>query len=397
MLGLEKAWTVTEVRLDMERLQVDVHVEHNPSELLSCPECGKACGVYDHREMRTWRHLDTMQFKTELHCEVPRIKCAEHGVKTARAPWAEKNSPFTLLFESFAVTVLQSCKSVEAARRLLKVNWHQLDGIRKRAVERGLRRRNEIAVPEVGVDEKSFRKGHRYVSILTDIGNKRVLDVVEGRDEAATKRLFGCLSQTQREGVEAIAMDMWKAFINAGEAMLPNAQIVHDRFHISKYLNEAIDKVRRQEHKELMQKKDERLKGAKYVFLRGFENMSEAQQLKFTELMAAGLKVGKAYGYKETFDEFWTFTDEAAARKHFKDWYNWSIRSKMQPVKKVARMIKANFERIITFIQHRITNATAEGLNSSIQIIKANARGFKSFENYRIAILFQCGGLDLQP
>ena len=397
LLGLSGAWNVSAVTLDLAAKKVEVEIGYDLSKSMECPECQKSCSHYDHRELREWRHLDTMQFETVLHCEVPRCNCPEHGVKTLRVPWAGKSSRFTLLFESFAIDVLQACSSVKAAAELMGLNWHQVNQIKRRAVARGLERRESAPIKHLGIDEKSFRKGHNYVSLLTDLEGSRVLDVAQGRDGVACDKLFATLTEEQLKDVEAIAMDMWRAFIKAAGEHLPNADIVHDRFHISQHLNKAIDKVRRQEHKALSKQQDETLKNSKYLWLTGFENLSEEMQVRFNQLQSLGLKVGRAYAIKETFEHFWDYHYAGCARKFFKKWYGWARRSKLEPVKRVAKMIKGHFENIITYLKHRITNAITEGFNGVIQSIKANARGFRSFENYRVAILFQCGKLNLKP
>lgn len=397
LLGLSGPWKVSAVMLELAAKRVVIEIGYDLSQAMECPECGKSCRHYDHREMREWRHLDTMQFETLLRCEVPRCRCPEHGVKTLRVPWAEKGSGFTLLFEAFAIEVLHACSSVKSAAELMGLNWHQVNELKRRAVARGLDRREASQVKRMGIDEKSFRKGHRYVSLLTDLDRSRVLDVVEGRDRAACEKLFEGLTEEQREGVEAIAMDMWRAYINAAVEHLPQADIVHDRFHVSQHLNQAIDKVRKQEHRALLKEKDESLKNSKYLWLTGFENLSDEMQVRFKELQSLGLKVGRAHSIKETFDNFWDYRYPGCARRFFKEWYGWARRSKLEPVKRVAKMIRDHFENIITYLKHRISNAATEGFNGVIQSIKANARGFRNFENYRVAILFQCGKLDLKP
>lgn len=397
LLGLSGAWKVSAVTLDLAAKRVEVEIGYDLSQPMECPECGKECAHYDHREMREWRHLDTMQFETVLRCEVPRCNCPEHGVKTLRTPWAGKGSRFTLLFESFAIDVLQACSSVNAAAELMGLNWHQVNEIKRRAVARGLERRESAPVKNLGIDEKSFRKGHNYISLMTDLDRSRVLEVAEGRDEIACDKLFEGLTEEQLKEVEAIAMDMWRAYIKGAGKYLPDADIVHDRFHISQHLNQAIDKVRKQEHKALSEENDDTLKKSKYLWLTGFENLTEEMQIRFNELQALGLKVGRAHAIKETFDHFWDYRYPGCARKFFKQWYGWARRSKLEPVKRVAKMIHDHFENIITYLKHRITNATTEGFNGVIQTIKANARGFRNFENYRVAILFQCGKLDLKP
>lgn len=397
LLGLPCEWKVVGVSLDIAAKRVVVEIGYDLSQQMKCPECGKGCAHYDHREVREWRHLDTMQFETVLRCEVPRCKCPEHGVKTVEVPWATKGSGFTLLFESFAIDVLQATTSVKAAADLMRLNWHQVNGIKHRAVARGLERRERAPIKRMGIDEKSFRKGHNYISLLTDLDRSCVLEVAEGRDQSACNRLFESFDKQELGQVEAIAMDMWQSFINAAGKHLPNAEIVHDKFHISQHLNKAIDKVRKQEHRELLERGDETLKKSKYLWLTGFENLSDEMQKHFEDLRSLGLKVGRAYAIKETFDQFWSYTYPACARKFFNEWYGWARRSQLEPVKQVAKMIKDHFESIITYLKHRISNAATEGFNAVIQSIKSNARGFRSFENYRTAILFQCGKLDLKP
>jgi len=211
---------------------------------VTCPECDAACGLADHGPERTWRHLDTMQFETVLRARTPRTKCQTCGVKTATVPWAGKHSRFTLLFEAFTIEVLQACGNVKNAATLLNLNWKSVHRIMERAVERGLACRELDSLQYAGIDEKSFRRGHSYVSILTDLTGHRVLEVVEGRTEEATDKLWENLTDKQKEQIEAVAVDRWPAFANSIETNVPQAEIVHDRFHISKHLNEAVDKVR---------------------------------------------------------------------------------------------------------------------------------------------------------
>ena len=190
---------------------------------------------------------------------------------------------------------------------------------------------------------------------------------------------------------------MWDSFITSTQNHVPQADIVHDKFHISKYLGEAVDKVRKTEHKTLMQNGDETLKGAKYLYLKNPESMRDEVEEKFKELCKETLQVGRAWSIKELFKDFWTYTYEASAVKFFNRWYWWATHSQLAPIIKVAKMLKRHFDNIITYLQHRITNGKTEGFNSKIQSIKSNARGFRNFANYRISILFYCGRLALYP
>jgi transposase len=397
LMGIHSPWLIEDVKLDMTDQHIDIYVDYTAKEG-PCPECGCNAPRYDDREERVWRHLDTMQFTTYLHCRVPRVRCPEHGVKTLMTPWSSKNSRFTLLFEAFAIKLLLAARSVEEARKLLGLNWHQLNDIKARAVERGLSRREDEPVHNIGIDEKQFRSGHRFISSLVDLDQGRVLDVVEDRTEEAAKSLLNNgLSTEQRAQVEAVALDMWPAYANAVNAILPSAAIVHDRFHISQHLNQAVDLVRRQEHRELSKQDDHRLSGTKNMWLFNEENQPERFKDIFAELKHSNLKVARAWALKEQFRPFWVCPNEEQAKAHFDNWYSWAIRSQLSPIKAKAQMLKRHLKNMLTYFQHRISNAVAEGLNSKIQTIKANARGFRSFKSFRYSILFFCGRLDMSP
>jgi transposase len=397
LLGVESPWLISDVDLKLDTQQVDIVIEY-ADDTGPCPECGAICPKHDNRKTRTWRHLDTMQFVTQLHCQLPRVRCKEHGAKTVSVPWASKNSRFTLMFEAFAIRVLIAARSVEEARKLLGLNWHQVEAIKSRAVERGLKRREEVKIPFIGIDEKQFRSGHRYISSLVDLQGGRVLDVVEERTEAACKTLISkALTATQQTQVTAVALDMWKAYANAVNEKLPQADIVHDRFHISQHLNEAVDKVRRQENKALVEQGDNRLTGTKYHWLVNAENLHEDHEERFEALRHSELKVSRAWAIKESFRYFWDYSYRAWAESYFDNWYSWAIRSRLEPIKAKARMIKSHLPNILTYFKHGISNAVAEGLNSKIQTVKSNARGYRSFDGFRNSILFYCGGLEMAP
>jgi transposase len=363
-----------------------------------CPECGAMSPVYDHQHERTWRHMDTMQYECYLHSCTPRVKCDLHGVLNMRIPWAEKYSRFSLLLERHAIKVIKASRNIEEARKLLKMNWRQVQGIMSRAVERGMKNRKDDEIPWLGVDEKSFRKGQDYVSLAYDIDQRCVIDVVEGRDEKAARKLLNkALTPNQQEMVCGVAMDMSSTFISVVEDLLPNADIVHDRFHISQHLNDAVDQTRRQENKIMAAENDKRLTGTKYIWLKGMEHMSDENMARLEALKNMELKTAKAWALKEMFKHFWDRRNEDYARHYFDFWFKQVIESGLKQMKKVAAMLKKNLHNILSYFSSYITNALAEGMNSKIQAMKANARGFRSFENYRISILFFCGKLSMFP
>lgn len=396
LLGLDKAWRVSDVHLatDLKRVEIALQPTGTP---LVCPDCGKPAPGYDKGEQRSWRHLDTMQFETRITASVPRCKCPDCGVKTVAVPWAGKHSRFTLMFEAFAIEVMLACGNVKAASGLLNIDWNSADNIMKRAVDRGLARRETDEVTRVGIDEKSFGKGQDYVSLMTDIDGGRVLEVVPGRDREAADKLWETLPESQREQVEAIAMDMWRAFESSAKANAPQADIVYDRFHVSKHLNEAVDKVRRKENKALQRLDDKTLTGTKQLWLFAPENMSRKLRKALKELRELGLGTGRAWAIKEALRKFWDYEYVGSARKYFGWWYGWAVRSRLKPIVEVAKMLKRHLEGLLNFTRHRVTNAMTEGFNSKVQHLKYSARGLRNFESYRRRILFFCGKLELMP
>jgi transposase len=396
LLDLNADWRVDRVELDVAGKRVAIGLEFVGARVV-CPECGADCPRYDDAEERTWRHLDTMQFETLLHAQPPRCRCATCGVKTARVPWADKHSRFTLLFEAFAIEVLTASASVQGAAELLGLSWDQAHRIMQRAVERGLARRRLTGLRHVGLDEKSFKKGQDYVTTLTDLDGARVLDVAAGRTEQAADEVWKSLTKPQRARLEAVAMDMWAAYETSARRQAPQAQIVHDKFHVAKHLNEAVDQVRRREHKTLKARGDDRLTGTRQLWLFSPENLSDEKSQRLAALRRESLQTSRAWGLKDYFRWFWTHADADAGEEFFRDWYAWAIRSRLAPMKGVARMLKQRLPHLLTWFRHRITNALSEGFNSRIQILKANARGFRNFDHYRTRILFFCGKLSLKP
>lgn len=400
LLQLTDGWEVKSVSLDMKGRRVSLKLEHRRGVRVTCPECGASCTIADHAPERTWRHLDTMQYETVLVAKLPRADCKSCGSpKTVEVPWAGKHSPYTWLFESLAVAVLQAASSLSDACELLRISWEAAHRLMERAVERGLARRDWNGIKHAGMDEKSFKRGQSYITTLNEVSVQggRVLEVVEGRTTEAAVALLESIPEEHRPGIEALAVDMWEAFLKASRQVLPHADIVHDKYHVSAHLNDAVDKVRKEEHKRLMADGDETLKGTKYDWLRTIKDGRSSEAVSFRALHQLDLKTSRAWHYKEDFRHFWSYVSVSAAERFYEDWRKAVMRSRLEPLKKVARMIDDHWPEILNYIKHHITNAVSEGLNSRIQAIKSAARGFRSFANYRIRILFHCGKLDMQP
>ena len=207
--------------------------------------------------------MDTMQFETVMRARVPRTDCPECRVKTCAVPWADLHGRCTLMLEAFAVSSVAVGIECGTSQQPAGPQLERVASDHGACGGGGLAKRELDEVEHVGMDEKSFGRGHDYVSVLTDIDGARVLEVSRGRDEAAANLLWSALSGEQKSNVKAVAMAMWPAFANSAGRHVPEAEIVHERFHISKHLNEAADKVRRQEHRAHRKEGDETLTGTK--------------------------------------------------------------------------------------------------------------------------------------
>lgn len=397
ILGIKIPWQVSDVDLDVSSGEVTVTVEPDQETKHCCPICGKASPGYDSR-IRRWRHLDTCQYKTILVAEVPRVKCEDHGVLTVSVPWAEPGSGFTSLFEALVIDWLKEA-SISAVSRLMNLSWNAIDGIMQRAVKRGLSRREEIAVTQIGVDETAFKRRHDYVTIVSDQQTGTVLHVGQDRKKETLKAWYSSLKEEQREAIESVSMDMWPAFINATLESLPGAEekIAFDKFHVAKYLGEAVDKVRRQEHKTLIAEGYEDLKGSKYDWLYNPENMTRQQKTRFKALRESTLKTARAWAIKELAMSLWHYVSKTWASKGWVQWLSWAVRSRLDPIKEVAKTIKAHLWGILNAVVLKVSNGPAEGLNSRIKMIKVRSRGFRNKERFANAIYFHLGGLDLYP
>lgn len=397
LLGLTSPWGVEKVELKLTEGEVHVWVTLPPKQHWVCPDCLERAPIHDHRE-RVWRHLDTFQYRTLLHARIPRLNCPTHGVRQLRVPWAEDSSHFTALFEAFAIDWMKQAPISAVAERL-QLSWDGAAGIQARAVRRGLARRRPEPPVYVGVDETSFQRRHEYVSVVTDLERTRVLYVADDRKQESLDGFWESLPAEHLSSIEAVAMDMWEPYIQSTHEHLPDAgsKIVFDKFHVAQHLNEAVDKVRRRENRELLAEGIDWLKGTKYAWLRNPGNFSRRGWQEFGPLRKSLLKTARAWALKEVAMRLWDLRYLGVVEKNFRTWYGWAIRSRLEPMKRVARMIKSHWENIKTYFKHHITNAGAEAMNAKIQAVKYMSRGFRNRERFRNAIYFHCGGLDLYP
>ena len=375
ILGITSPWHVEEVKLALDEGQVDVHVAHGKGERFDCPECGRSCAVYDHAPERTWRHLDTCQYKTLLHAKTPRVDCEEHGVRSVKLPWAEKKSQFTLMFERFAIDVLLAT-DVASAARILNISWDEAWTIQRRAVARGQARQAAAgyAPVKVGVDEKSPGRGAKFFTIVSDLDSKTVTWIGDGHSGAVLDEYWESLSDEDLDAIDVIAMDMSGAYYASALRSVPDAikKVVFDRFHVMQHATKAVDQVRRNENASLSRNGfgPSPLARTRHMWLYSEENLPERHHASFDELKKSELKTAKAWGMKELLRCLWDFESKPAAGRFLSKFIRSARAMRLQPLTKLAAMLSDKRVNILTYITHRVTSATCEGLNSAVQALK---------------------------
>jgi transposase len=392
LLNIEKPWSISSIEFKDNKIYM--HVEYQKREEALCPVCGELCNQYDHRTIRTWRHSDIMEYESYLTCSIPRIDCKKDGIKTINIPFAPENSHFTFSFLNLVLRDLESTEALMNIGKRHNISFKQLMLIQEKAVERGLLRRELEEVEKLGIDEKSFLRNHKYITTFFDISERKALEVVEGRTYESTKNGLISLGDSIKT-VRATCLDMWKPFKKAVNEIIPGSDIVYDRFHVMLYLNKAVDQTRRREHILLKLEDDTSLTHTKFLWLKKESNWTEYDKAKFEALEHREFQVSKAWKLKELFREFYLCDTKEKANSFFKNWFFLATHSRIKYICDVAWMLKKHIDGLLNFIDWRITNSIAESLNSIIQSIKANAKGFRNFKNYRTRILFVLGKLDV--
>ena len=398
ILGIESPWRVVDVELTTSSEEVRVYIQHQKGIGLCCPQCGNNCAGYDLRQ-REWRHLDTCQFKTILIADIPRTRCPEHGVHQISFPWAEPGSGFTALFERLVIDWLKEA-NIKAVAERMGLGWSAVDGIMQRAVKRGLaRRKNTEIVRHIGVDEVSFQKRHEYITVVCDHDRNRILYLADDRKTTSLDGFYKSLNDKQKVAIDSVSMDMWPAFIKATRTHIPDAdnKISFDHFHISKMFNEAIDKVRRSEHKALCSDGDNSMAGSRYNWLMRLGNVSRKRWPDFKALRAIAIKTARAWAIKEHASSLWNYVSRTWAEKGWKKLLGWMSRSRLPAMVKLAKTIRKHLWGIINAIVLDANNGKSESMNSTIQKVKARSHGFRNRERFRNAIYFHLGDLNLYP
>jgi transposase len=391
-LGIGEPVYIKEIAFDQANGELHIHMDFRKGAKFSCPECGQEGLFVRDTVEKTWRHLNFFQYKCFIHLRTPRVECPEHGVRLWVPPWGRTQSGFTLLFEAF---VLCLAKDMPVARIAALVGetdtriWRIVRGY----VGRAHAAKDFSGVTRVGVDETSSRKGHNYVTVFADMSSGEALFATPGRD-AGTVGLFSeeLLRHAGLPGqIDEVTMDMSPAFIKGISDFFPDAGVTFDKFHVIQALNKAQDEVRRMESK-----KNPLLRGTRYIWLKNPDKLTEEQSKSLKSLSRENLRTAKVYQMKLTFQDIYrNIFDPESARAALGKWLSWAVRSRLEPVKRFAGMVKSHMDGILRYFQSRLTSGKMEGLNSRIQEIKRRAKGFRNIDNFIAMIYLEAGGLDL--
>ncbi len=389
-LGMEIPWDVVSVKLEETGIEKELHISVDFNRGTKFPDStGELCEVHDTKE-KTWRHLNFFEHSCYIHCRVPRIKTSDNKVRLIEVPWARTGSGFTLLFEGYVMTLIESEMPVNKIGQLVNEDAHRLWTIFNYWIELARSADKPTKLKKLGMDETSSRKGHRYVTLAVDLDERRVVHVTEGKDKATVKAVKDHLESKGLDikQVKHASMDMSPSFISGVNEYFPEAEIHFDRFHVVKLLNEAMDEVRKLERKE-----HDALKGHKYTFLKNKENLSDKQKDDLSNLITLFPTLGKAYRLKELFNDLWDMETEEEATCFLVDWCKEVDVAGIHPFKKFANTVKAHWSGIVNFCETEINNGILEGINNKVQLAKRRARGYRCTKNFINMICFLCGKL----
>ena len=291
------------------------------------------------------------------------------------------------------ISTLQMSKNQSSTASYLKTTFEIVHHIMERSVKRGLASRTLDDVFTISLDEKSVYDGHNYITVLSDPYDQRILDIIEGRKKEEVEELIQTtLNTNQKKNIRSVTMDMWEPYITCVSEMLPQADIIHDNFHISKYLNKGVDEVRKNEIKQ-----NDLLKKTKYIFLKNSKNWTNSQEKKFNEINQINLKTSQAWKIKENFKQIYNCWNPKECIHFFEQWYTDVIESQLEQMINVADTLLRHLAGIVNAAVTTLSNGIAENINGKIQIVKSIGRGFKNIKGYRNALLFFNGKLDLLP
>jgi transposase len=380
---------------DGEVLVIEVRPRQNSRPI--CSGCHRPAPGYDRLQPRLFEFVPLWGIAVFFLYVMRRVDCKRCGVKVEAVPWAEGKQTLTRAYMHFLATWAKRMSWKEVAE-IFRTSWEKVYRSVEWIVEWGLAHRDLTGITAIGIDELLWRKGHQYISVVYQIDAhcRRLLWVGRDRTAATVNTFFDEFGEQRIENLRFICSDMWKQFIDVIRRRAPQALHVLDRFHIVSYLNRAIDLVRAQEVKELKRKGFEPiLKRTRWCLLKRPENRTELQNVRLAELLQYNLKIVRSFLLKEDFQFFWEYTSPHWAGCFLDNWCSRTMRSKIEPMKKVARMLRAHRELLLNWFRARkqISAGVVEGFNNKAKLTTRKAYGFRTFRTIQVALYHNLGAL----
>ena len=394
-LRLEDPWYIIGAEFNEEEPAIHIHVGVDKTAALCCPVCGAPTKRYGYEpKERVWRHADCLFYPCYVHCKRPRVLCDKCGTVQVNAPFECKNSRFTLLFEGYAMLLLQDVPRARASR-LLRCDEKSLAAILTYWVHDAVNRMDLSDTCSIAMDETSFRRGHKYVTVAIDEVRRRVFDVEPGRDKTAVKNVGKKLERNggNTKSVNSVTSDMSASYLSVVREVFPNAKQTIDKFHVKQVLLKALDTVRKDEQKESGRKKELFL--CRKLFMVPQGRMTDKQRTMVAELSKQYKKTGRAFRIVQSLDDFYASTSMVEAQERLDKLCSWMRRCRLKPMKDAALTLRNHSKEILNYFHTRLTNAICEGINAMIQAAKRKARGFHTFEGYAAMIYLVAGKLKL--
>ena len=323
---------------------------------------------------------------------MPRVTCPTCGTRTINVAWARPGSGFTLLFEALAMTLMTNMP-VRAAARLAGEHDTRLWRVLFHYVEMALARMDLADLRRVCIDETAAKRGHDYISLFVDIGSRKVVYIADGRGADVVREFADWVDAHNSDAsrIKEVCIDMSGAFIKGVGENLTEAQITFDKFHVMKLIGDAVDETRRAESKARPE-----LKRSRYVWLRNKENLTAAGRKTLAALSSLHLKTERAYQMRLAFQEVYGQPTRGWAELMMDKWDSWAMRSRIEPMKAVARTIRKHDDGILAWFDSHIANGLIEGINSLVQAAKAKARGYRNSRTLKAVTYLIAGKLDLR-
>lgn len=395
---LDVETTVVEsIRFDEDEGVLIARVRPRRRQRNKCGLCGRRCGRYDHGDgPRRWRALDLGTLPTYLEASAPRVACPAHGVVVAAVPWARHDARFTRAFEDQAAWLTtHSAKSTVA--QLMRVVWRTVGGIVTRVVTEAEALVDRFAgLRQLGIDEISYRKGQKYLTVVVDHTRGRLLWAKEGRDEQTLAAFFEKLGQKRCARIERVSADGASWIANAVTRYCPQARLCLDPFHVVSWATDALDEVRREVWNEARRSgqtalaKD--LKGARFALWKNPETLTERQQARLASVAELNQPLYRAYLLKEQLRQVFKLKGEAG-KQLLQEWLQWARRCRIRPFVDLAKSISNRRADVEATLELGLSNALVESVNTKIRLLMRQAFGFHSPEPLIALALLALGGL----